>query len=61
MRHTKTINNVHHRSKLADLMTASPMSAEIHAAVQRRRTEIRRMIEDMRVTAQANSDAYGRN
>jgi hypothetical protein len=61
MRHPKTINNVHHRSKLADLMTASPMSAEIHAAVQRRRTEIRRMIEDMRTTAQANSDTYGRS
>jgi hypothetical protein len=60
MRNPKTINNVHHRSKLADLMTASPMSAEIHAEVQRRRTEVRRMFEDMRVTAEANSDSYER-
>ncbi|HSY27150.1 MAG TPA: hypothetical protein VK832_06590 [Burkholderiaceae bacterium] len=58
MSHFKTRNNVHNHNKLADLMTASPMSAEVYAAVQRHRTEVRRMIEDLRFEAQAANDPY---
>jgi hypothetical protein len=61
MSHLKTRNNVHNHNKLADLMTASPMSAEVHAAVQRHRTEVRRMIEDLRFAAQAANDPYSKD
>lgn len=61
MSNTKIRNNIHNPGKLAELMTASPMSAEVHAAVQRRRTEVRRMIEDLKFAAQAANEPYRHN
>jgi hypothetical protein len=34
------------------------MSAEVHAAVQRRRTEVRRMIEDIKFAAQSADERF---
>jgi len=58
MSNPKIRNNVHNPKKLSELMTASPMSAEVHAAVQRRRTEVRRMIEDLKFAAQVADEPY---
>jgi hypothetical protein len=52
----KPKNTVFSQAKLTDLMKATPMSAEAHAAVQRRRTESRRLCEDRRIAAQIAND-----
>jgi hypothetical protein len=50
---------VQNHAKLVELMTAAPMSAEVFAAVQRRRTESRRLIEDLRIAAQETREQCG--
>lgn len=52
-------HNVRNESRLQDLMTAAPMSAEAFAAIQRQRTEQRRRLEDIRMAAQIRHDALG--
>lgn len=47
-------------ASLAELMTAAPMSAEMHAALQRKKTETRRAIEDRRMAAQFMEETYGK-
>jgi len=46
-------------AKVVELMTAAPMSAEVYAAVQKRRTESRRLIEDLRIAAQETREQCG--
>ena len=58
MNNPKIRNNIHNHRKLAELMTTSPMSAEVHAAVQRHRTEVRRMIEDIKFAAQSADERF---
>lgn len=41
-------NNYSSTANLKDLMTAPPMTAEQHAAINRRRNELRRKVEEAR-------------
>lgn len=47
-----------HTAPLKDLMTAPPMSAERHAAINRKRIEERRMLEDMRQQKAARNELF---
>lgn len=54
---SKTGNKIQSRTKLSNLAVVS-LSAEAHAAAQRKRTQVRRQLEDLRIAAQASSDPY---
>ncbi len=43
-----TKNNYSNAAHLKELMTAPPMTAEQHAAINRKRIQVRRMIEEAR-------------
>jgi hypothetical protein len=51
----KDYNNT---ARLKDLMTAPPMSAERHAAINRKRIEERRMLEDLRQQKAERNDLF---
>ncbi len=49
-------NNYSSTADLKALMTAPAMSAEQHAAINRKRIELRRMLEEAKETRQAAAD-----
>ena len=49
-------NNYSNSAHLKELMTAPPMTAEQHAAINRKRNELRRMIEEAGVAATPGLD-----
>ncbi|RJG01923.1 hypothetical protein D3878_10305 [Noviherbaspirillum sedimenti] len=49
-------NNYSNSAHLKELMTAPPMTAEQHAAINRKRNEQRRMIEEAREIRNENAD-----
>ncbi len=49
-------NNYSNAAHLKELMTAPPMTAEQHAAINRKRNELRRMIEDARESRNDSAD-----
>jgi hypothetical protein len=51
----KDYNNT---ARLKDLMTVPPMSAERHAAINRKRIEERRMLEDLRQQKAERNDLF---
>lgn len=57
-RFSKSRNNYSHTAKLKELMTAPPMTAEQHAAINRKRNELRRKVEEAREQKIKNSDLY---
>lgn len=46
-------------ASLKDLMTAAPTSVDEHAAMQRRKVQARRMLEDARDAARLNREFAG--
>jgi hypothetical protein len=50
-------NNYSNGAHLKDLMTAPPMTAEQHAAIIRKRIELRRMIEEERERKHDSADS----
>lgn len=54
----KSRNNYTHTARLKELMTAPPMTAEQHAAINRKRNELRRKIEEARELKNKNLDLY---
>lgn len=50
-------NNYSNAAHLKELMTAPPMTAEQHAAINRKRNEQRRMIEEARESRNENTDS----
>ncbi|TCS38525.1 hypothetical protein EDC30_102264 [Paucimonas lemoignei] len=57
-RFSKSKNNYTHTAKLKELMTAPPMTAEQHAAINRKRNELRRKIEEARELKIKDSDLH---
>jgi hypothetical protein len=49
-------NNYSNTANLKELMTAPPMTAEQHAAINRKRNELRRRIEEARELKNKNTD-----
>jgi len=49
-------NNYSNAAHLKELMTAPPMTAEQHAAINRKRNELRRMMEEAREMRSENAD-----
>jgi ribosomal protein S4 len=51
-------NNYSNIAQLKELMTSPPMSAAQHAAIMKKRTEHRRMIEEARELKLATNNGY---
>lgn len=49
-------NNYSNTANLKELMTAPPMTAEQHAAINRKRNELRRKIEELRELRNKDTD-----
>ncbi|HCY63378.1 MAG TPA: hypothetical protein DHV59_11225 [Oxalobacteraceae bacterium] len=49
-------NNYSNTANLKELMTAPPMTAEQHAAINRKRNELRRKVEELRELRNKDTD-----
>lgn len=58
MRNVKPSSHSHAHSKQTPTVFTSTISMQAHAAAQRRRTEVRRKLEDLRFAAQADHHPY---
>jgi hypothetical protein len=57
-RFNRSKNNYTNAAHLKELMTAPPMTAEQHAAINRKRNEMRRKIEEAREVKDKDSDLF---
>lgn len=57
-RFSRSRNNYTNAANLKELMTAPPMTAEQHAAINRKRNEMRRKLEEARELKNKNADPF---
>lgn len=56
--HTRSRKDYNNTAPLKELMTVPPMSADRHAAINRKRIEERRMLEDLRQQKAERNDLF---